>query len=331
MNRQGSALFEAPLAHEATQYTNSYVNSEYHETSEFELAWEQPNSNCPTYTSVVISRFHRYQQSVAALPSEEKMKIIQIGDMVVRSFKPGCFPITKITIVGHADRDVRRGPKFEVDISKERATAVKRALNIVINTRQKGLVGKITVVSGGVGAKELVVPNARTERQQALNRRVVVTLEPNNQPVPPPFNWRDAARRGLNLLKRSFISPNQKNRLTCLLQKVLEPGVVDAYVIYTWEIQQQVAPLPAKQLLKFLQHLKVDLGKRDNFGPTVSDVLFMDNLVQLDVAILYAIDKLNEQVHQVAPDRFKLQLWRWILDRQRDPKSIYWCYGKGQQ
>jgi hypothetical protein len=111
---------------------------------------------------------------VASLPPNERAKVKNIATLIVRSFRPGCKPVRTIRLVGHADRDIQRGPAFEKRISIERTVAVQQALKQLINN--PAISSRITWDVSGVGATSLVVPKPRTEADRARNRRVEVSL-----------------------------------------------------------------------------------------------------------------------------------------------------------
>jgi len=142
--------------------------------AEFELA------RCPPVESETVGRFPRYQRSVTALPSNERQKIAALARRIVASHAPGCKPVTGATLLGHADRDRQRGPKFEKIISIERGIAVKKALGEAISAiaganiagPRSAAISAIEWRVGGAGATRLIVPAAATEEQRARNRRV---------------------------------------------------------------------------------------------------------------------------------------------------------------
>ncbi len=150
---------------------------------------------CPSPTRDVISDFPRYRRSVGSLPPPERAKIEKLARLVLASFRRGCQPITEIVLLGHADRDVRRGRDFENRISQQRALAIRRALTQSLNqlSRSYGLrpgappVASINWLQRGAGARRLVVPSPATEAQRARNRRVEIWLNAK----PPGFDPND--------------------------------------------------------------------------------------------------------------------------------------------
>jgi hypothetical protein len=143
---------------------------------------------CGSPSSHTVSGFPRYQASVTLLPRTEQQKMRRIAGLILRSFRPGCKPLDRVQLVGHADRDVRRGQGFEKQVSVQRALAVQRSLiNILRNTT---IGSRIVWQPRGVGASALVMPTPRTEAERARNRRVDILL--SGRGAPPIRN--DVAR-----------------------------------------------------------------------------------------------------------------------------------------
>src|SRR5262249_14444875 len=122
--------------------------------------WEQLPVRCPTPRRETVSGFSRYSNSVASLPPSEQTKVKNLANMILKSFQPGCQPILTVRRVGHADRDLgreRREPGFMMKISRERALAVRRTVERIINNR--AISSRIGWVVAGAGASQLAVPN----------------------------------------------------------------------------------------------------------------------------------------------------------------------------
>jgi outer membrane protein OmpA-like peptidoglycan-associated protein len=130
---------------------------------------------CPNPARQIVSGFPRHANTVNSLPGAEQEKIRTTARLVLRSFQPGCQPILTVSLLGHADRDLQRGPAFEKRISEERAAAIQQALQSSINNP---IVSRIRWQVMGAGAGSLIVPNAKTERERARNRRVEIFLGP---------------------------------------------------------------------------------------------------------------------------------------------------------
>lgn len=131
---------------------------------------------CPRPSRQIVSGFPRHANTVNSLPRAEQEKIRITARLILGSFQPGCQPSLTVSLLGHADRDVQRGPAFEKRISEERAMAVRKVLQSFINNSR--IVSRIRWLVIGAGAGSLIVPNARTERERARNRRVEIFLGP---------------------------------------------------------------------------------------------------------------------------------------------------------
>jgi GH25 family lysozyme M1 (1,4-beta-N-acetylmuramidase) len=157
-----------------------------HESLFGEEEWETAVS-CPGPTREIVSGFSRYQTSLMSLPRSEQQKVRDIAGLIVRSFQPGCQPLLSVRLIGHAERDPemeRREPRFVMRISLERALAVKRGLETLINNRT--ISSRIAWKARGVGSSRLVVPSPRTERERMRNRRVEIFVLQPQVPARPP-------------------------------------------------------------------------------------------------------------------------------------------------
>lgn len=343
MQTQHSLLFEVPLAHEATYYTNPELELEWemHEGSHCNAAieageWEQQGQQCPTTQPIriTISRFPVHQNAVATLPKSERDKIDQIANMVIQSFRPGCTPIRWIMMVGHADTDTPRRPSFEKVISGERVSEVQKALNIAINARRPGLTRQVALVMRRKGASELL----GTDR--AMNRRVAIYMVPGQPPppAPPPVILGQVVQRGLGLLKTRPIpddrTGNRTKRMQCVLSMVLKPGVEDGYFNgFDWQIRSNanMGRLTPAQLASFLSRVRSDLTK-PWMGSSASDEDLLAELERLDARIWFGISNINRhiEVNGTAADIARKQMKSFISQQQQNRNSIYSCYGAGQ-
>ncbi|MCY7277494.1 MAG: hypothetical protein LH702_28105 [Phormidesmis sp. CAN_BIN44] len=319
MNKQSQWLFEAPFSAETQLFP--LINSIHAQESEV---------SCLSPKPVKIERWGQYS---SAIPPGQEATINNLADLIVSSFAQSiCPPFRKVEIVGHADKDWQ-GEKKEMDVSFKRAMTVQQALTATVrklwSNRKMGSPPRDGVEwrAFGKGAKNMIAPP-----YSVANRRVIVTLVGEGDPIPPTFNWHRAAQRGLDLLKKQPLPVRQTKRLQCLLQKVLEPKVVDAYLLYDFNVRQQVGCVSPTLTIKFLNHLKDDLGWQGVFGPKISDRDFIKNLAGLDHNIVESIRKIDEHlaVNGLAADCFKRQMQNWISVNQRNQQSIYWCYGSGQ-
>jgi hypothetical protein len=116
------------------------------------------------------------------VPLEEDAKLRRLAQRIVDSYDTA--PITVVTIVGHADKELsvpgdaaRR--LSEENHSKARAAEVKqRLIGFIKQLRPKGQMALDRTVfnASGVGATRLIVTNPRTEQDRRRNRRVEIFL-----------------------------------------------------------------------------------------------------------------------------------------------------------
>jgi hypothetical protein len=86
------------------------------------------------------------------------------------------------------------------------------------------------------------------------------------------------------------------------------------------------------QLERFMMRVRNDL-RNSVFAPSSSDTDVLDALVWLDRRILSGIQAVDRyiEVNGAASDAFRRQLKNVISGAQRNPKSVYFCYGAGQR
>ena len=174
--------------------------------------WEQALP-CPAPTSVIVSNFPRYRNSVASLPSGEQAKLRNIAELIKRSFRPGCRAIRTVMLVGHADRDLTREraePGFMVRISRERAMMVKQALERLIGDQV--ISSRLAWNVCGAGSNRLVVQNPSTEQGRMRNRRVEIVLLSSSQQTRPTAEGPLVAAR--NLVPGLFCQLSATNCIT---------------------------------------------------------------------------------------------------------------------
>jgi hypothetical protein len=116
----------------------------------------------------------------------------------VETHKPGAFPVTAIECLGHADQDVQRGAKYELDISKRRGESVKKYFEREIAVKSfsfsptKGIAtlnSRIAFSASGEGA--IHARPAVNEAQRLRNRRVSIVFTRGLAPPPPPLPFAD--------------------------------------------------------------------------------------------------------------------------------------------
>jgi len=140
-----------------------------------ELAQEaEQEGSCPGPAFEIVDGFPRYSNSVTALPRARQDQVKALAQRIVDSFAPGCQPILRVTVVGHADRDLAREsrePGYMQSISAERATAVMNELISLVGTT---IAPQIIWTPQGAADASLVVENPVSEAQRMRNRRVEI-------------------------------------------------------------------------------------------------------------------------------------------------------------
>jgi carboxypeptidase C (cathepsin A)/outer membrane protein OmpA-like peptidoglycan-associated protein len=169
---------------------------------------------CPEEVYETVSGFHRYSNSVDALPPNEQQKVRMLADRIVRSFQADCQRIGTVKMIGHADRDPIREsaePGFELRVSIERAEAIEAALRKRINSQS--ISSGLNWQRSGMGSTVPVVSNPATEVDRSRNRRVEVTLIP----VPSPEQ-----RSGVNVKEQPVLVTSPPGPLRSLRVVELE-------------------------------------------------------------------------------------------------------------
>jgi outer membrane protein OmpA-like peptidoglycan-associated protein len=122
-----------------------------------------------------ISCFPRYQNTVASLPARERAKLKDLAALIVESQKAGAPAINGVRLVGYADEDPqreKREPGYLLRISRERALAVRKGLEQLIN--DPGITSRIAWEIIGGAADRPIVARAQAELQRQRNRRVEI-------------------------------------------------------------------------------------------------------------------------------------------------------------
>src|SRR5262249_197196 len=139
-------------------------------TAEMESLWETSSAPvCPGPARETVSRFRRYSNSVGMIPKDERDKIKAIVARIVEGFKPGCQPLPRVRLIGHADREVAREarqPGFELSISRARALAVQQEIVRLINN--PSISSRLAFDRRGVGASALVLQSPKNEREREM-------------------------------------------------------------------------------------------------------------------------------------------------------------------
>ena len=121
----------------------------------------------------------------------------------------------------------------------------------------------------------------------------------------------------------------QVNRLTCLMQKIVNASVDDRYVNgFDYILRTLTTRLNDEQMAAFLNQNHVRQDVID--AASTSDV--KTNMDLLDQRFMRGIGWLNLQMQTqgAALPEAVLQVKDWVVARQQDQNSVYWCYGAGQ-
>ena len=194
-----------------------------------EVAMRTPSTYRPaaprirsTPGAVVLSGFAQHQTGVTALPFSEQSKLEALAVRIVESYRSG-EPVRIVQVIGHADRDPR-GPRFEQQVSQQRAAAVRAFLQQ--RAQARGVSGPITWTAQGAGATRPVVRQPRSEADRRRNRRAEVNLV-------APRVTRSAGlvpHGGGQLAQRAFSGPipRPRSRPCCLLAPTNSPFSPDS-------------------------------------------------------------------------------------------------------
>jgi len=165
-----------------------------------------------------VGGFPQYRQTVQSLPPPEQQNIERLAALIVQSYARGARPIHQVSLIGHADRDARRGRAFEDQISRERASQVQRALAYAVTRRGGAIATHIRWQVEAAGASQPLVRAPTSELERARNRRVDIFL--TNAPV--------YARRGSLLIRASGAALEATTlpspRPCCLLAPSVSPS-----------------------------------------------------------------------------------------------------------
>ncbi len=228
---------------------------------------------------------------------------------------------TRIRIVGHAD--YRGSDEYNIVLGRQRAEAVRRQLASVLDPAR--LAGAdLSVASRG---KSSPIASNRTRRGRALNRRVELAFSPpatQTRSRPQPLPLPPIVRRAIGLLNdpvAAALSRHQRQRIGCMLWRVLWRGGDDRFIT-----AQGV-----------LSYRNLTYRRSPGFGRVsqwlrtsrqMSDRELLRRVKNIDELILDGRHKINQLFAQMGSTvhvRVR-ELRDWVAARQRDRKSIYYCY-----
>ena len=149
------------------------------------IAASQQVARAQQPTSLTISDFPRY---ATALNDSQRNELRRFARALVGATLAGAR--TSVNITGHADFD-SKGRDFELSVSQERARGAEAALKSLVmeEAAKVGLsanaLGAISYQTVGVGTRNPLFSNPRSEEERRGNRRVEFTWS-SAGPTPPP-------------------------------------------------------------------------------------------------------------------------------------------------
>jgi len=240
--------------------------------------------------------------------------------------------IKTIVVQGHTDPI--GGRDYNLALGRRRADAVAARLKQLVDHYAGRLPG------GTVESIQYVIESYGEDRPisrtiQSLNRRVEISLVRDQMPSPTPLDLDVTITRLTKVLPtQTTLDPDQVKRLQCLLEKVRQPGMDDRYasemqVLLMARDNKMPGPTEWKRVLSELLHPSL-------FSPQVTDDQVLINLRELDYDIGNGVAKMNQMIDYASGAEWGLGLMalsnafkqfnKWVLERLRDPASIYSCY-----
>jgi outer membrane protein OmpA-like peptidoglycan-associated protein len=241
--------------------------------------------------------------------------------------------IKSVLVQGHTDPV--GGRDYNLALGRRRAEAVAARLKELINH----YAGRLPV--GTVESIQYVIESYGEDRPiskkiNSLNRRVEISLVREQTPPPTPLDLDITITRITKLLQtQTTLDPDQVQRLQCLLQKVRQPGMDDRYAtenqVFLVMYRDNHFPTATEwsRALSTLLHPGL-------FSPQVSDDQVLINLREFDYDIGGGVSKMNQLINYASGADYGLGLMalssafkqfnKWVLERLKDPLSIYSCY-----
>jgi OmpA family len=240
--------------------------------------------------------------------------------------------IKTIVVQGHTDPI--GGRDYNLALGRRRAEAVAGRLKQLIDHYAGRLPG------GTVESIQYVIESYGEDRPISkkinnLNRRVEISLVREEKPPPTPLDIDITINRLTTLLPtQTTLDPDQVKRLQCLLQKVRQPGMDDRFATDTqvnlmYRDNKMPGPTEWNRVLSRLLDPAL-------FRPQVTDDQVLINLRELDYDIGNGVAKMNQIIDYASGAEWGLGLMalsnaikqfnKWVIERLRDPNSIYSCY-----
>lgn len=317
-----------------------------------------------------ISGYVEYGTDPKQLAPEQLRVLADLAKEIIDSHKAGK-PLLVALVVGHVDVAMKKpeGERaaFEQQVSEARALAARQALADELRKLPGGaeaLNRQIAPITRGEGSKYRIYSPAKNEREMALNRRVeIYVTHAALPPAPPPPDPNDTLQTRIARLQQLVQTKgipgapaHRVKRAPCILNKLLQPGVVDSFVdgratspsgvgrfrqisnegkvcfLPEWlgNYDTEKDPLPDTEMLKFVARI-IPILEAGGFAPSQSD----DQVLMLLNAIIERIDMGMNQVDlyiiQNTPeiysgDAIRKRLQHMYRDNLDNPKNIYSCY-----
>jgi hypothetical protein len=273
----------------------------------------------------------RFEFDKSSLTKTHIDKIIAIARHTVAVTKFVGSP-PKIVLAGHTDD--RGTEKYNAGLGARRAATVKEALVKAIDGISPGLSNQMTITPESFGETRPIT-RAKTEAGHAQNRRVEALLQ-KLRPRCPRVPLRAVVKRALTLLPR-LGSPEQAQRISCLLRKVLQKGSDDRWIAAQGVLNVYNAPSPLGTYPFNL--LRDQLSIAEVFGPAAPDAGVLRILEWVDNQIIDGMGEVNKRIHLLSGaasqgipliNTMKAMdaLRAWMHGRVKDDSSIYSCYRK---
>jgi outer membrane protein OmpA-like peptidoglycan-associated protein len=257
--------------------------------------------------------------------------------------------ISAVRIAGHTDTS--GDETYNEGLALQRAEAVKAALKDRLRDRAPHLKlhqdSVLPMTTESRGESEARFPT------DAENRRVEIfipELKPpppkkkkKKKPKPKPDLLVPTVERSLRVLASESFPLEQKKRLSCLMAAALNPAVDDDLYINGKDfIVRQLAQgtsrrMSPKDFVTFVakERVRRDLRNPLFAPPNESDAFVKGSLQALDERILAGINLIADQTQRNSELNVNSPILRqmneFVSAEQRNPKSIYFCYGVGQK
>ncbi len=272
---------------------------------------------------------------LTAFPFDKHMLIPQHHQQLIALSRhilsrPAGEPVQFI-MVGHTD-PVGTGA-YNQELALRRAAEARRQLVATLERMRPGSSRAVSVTIESRGATQIIPNSPERSRRVEIFRPAAPNGGTPAPPasVAPSIDWRRVAERGVRLIEQKAATP-QTQRLQCLLRKLQNEHVNDAWIPWDYNVQQIAGGLPREMtgqqitdyLAKLMRRVRKELKR-----PLVAnapDDQFVMNLRRIDDEILRAIRSIYGIVNQAGHGQFHRAVWEWMRAKSDDPNHIYSCY-----